>query len=245
VLALLGIPLEIFITISAIHYFIQFLNHSHLIRKIPWLDMIFITPSDHRVHHGKNDPYKDTNFGGTFVIWDKIFRTFQPEMAETPVEYGIPNPIKTTNTLVINNGYLFGRFFTPQQGRQLIKKYTASIYLTVSGCLILFGLLLCYLYKEQAMPGFEKIFLFSIIFLGTIANGGLSDGSRWALLLSFLNNIFLGTVYLILFWDVMLVEGILITLLMVHTVLLFFDYFLTQNRISHSGKIPFSSPGIK
>jgi hypothetical protein len=95
------------------------------------------------------------------------------------------------------------------------------------------------------MHGFEKIFLFSIIFLGTIANGELSDGSRWALLLSFFNNIFLGTVYLILFRNLMLVEGILIALLMVHTVLLFFDYYLSQNKNSHSGKVRFSSPGLK
>jgi sterol desaturase/sphingolipid hydroxylase (fatty acid hydroxylase superfamily) len=171
VLAMTGVPLEIFMPVSALHYFIQFLNHSQLVRKIPWVEKLFITPSDHRVHHGKNEPYVNKNFGGTFVIWDKIFRTFQPEKPEPAVEYGIPNRVNTANTLVINNSYFLGRFFIDQERRLQQKKYTAPTYLIVTGCLILFGLLLCYLSKEQAMPGTEKFLLFTIIFLGTIANG--------------------------------------------------------------------------
>jgi hypothetical protein len=232
ILALAGVPLEIFMPVSAMHYFIQFLNHSQLIRKIPWIEKLFITPSDHRVHHGKNEPYLNKNFGGTFVIWDKIFRTFQSEMPESPVEYGIPDRVNTANALVINNSYFFGRFFADQERRQQHKKFTAPIYLIVTGCLILFGLLLCYLYKEQAMPGTEKILLFTIIFLGTIANGGLCDGRRWSLFLSFLNNIFLIAVYLIFFRNTMMVQVILLAFLMLHALVLVLFYYISQGKMA-------------
>lgn len=48
---------------------------------------IFVTPSTHRVHHGYNPEYIDKNFGAVFIVWDKMFGTFQPEVA--PVKFGV------------------------------------------------------------------------------------------------------------------------------------------------------------
>ena len=52
-----------------------------------WIEYIFATPSNHRVHHGSQEKYIDKNFGATFIIWDRIFGTYQPE--EEQVIYGI------------------------------------------------------------------------------------------------------------------------------------------------------------
>jgi hypothetical protein len=218
-LAFMGIPLEVFITISAFHYLIQFLNHSRLVGKIPWAGKIFITPSDHRVHHGKNEPYLDKNFGGTFVIWDKIFRTFQPEIRELPVEYGIQDRVKSNSPLVINNRFISGYFFPVKEQKGNGWQYKVPVFYIVSGCLLLFGLLVCYLYSEQILSGTEKLMFFIIIFLGTVANGGLSDGKKWGILLWFLNGLLLGAVYLIAFRQTMLVQVIFMSLLMMHAVL--------------------------
>lgn len=65
----------------------DFLLHTQYIPKLGFLEKILVTPSQHRVHHGRNDIYIDKNYGSTFVIWDKLFGTFQEE-TET-VEYGI------------------------------------------------------------------------------------------------------------------------------------------------------------
>jgi alkylglycerol monooxygenase len=65
----------------------DFILHTQYIPKLGFLEKILITPSQHRVHHGRNDIYIDKNYGSTFVIWDKLFGTFQEE-TET-VEYGI------------------------------------------------------------------------------------------------------------------------------------------------------------
>ena len=37
------------------------------------LELILATPSHHRVHHGRNRYCIDKNYGGTLIIWDKIF----------------------------------------------------------------------------------------------------------------------------------------------------------------------------
>ncbi|CAM1344989.1 sterol desaturase family protein [Tenacibaculum amylolyticum] len=57
--------------------------------KYKWLDRILITPSVHRVHHAKNHIYLDRNYGETFSIWDQLFRTFQKEVPNEKIEYGI------------------------------------------------------------------------------------------------------------------------------------------------------------
>lgn len=74
--------------------------HTEHIGKLGWLDLIFNTPSVHRVHHGSNRKYLDKNYGGITMIWDHLFGTYQRE--EEKVIYGLTKPIKTNNVLKIN-----------------------------------------------------------------------------------------------------------------------------------------------
>ncbi len=62
-----------------------------------WLESIMNTPSHHRVHHGRNPKYLDTNYAGVFIIWNKMFGIFQPE-EETP-DYGFLQNLGTFNPL--------------------------------------------------------------------------------------------------------------------------------------------------
>jgi sterol desaturase/sphingolipid hydroxylase (fatty acid hydroxylase superfamily) len=59
-----------------------------------FLGHIVLTPSHHRVHHARNPLYMDTNFCNLLNIWDKVFRTYQPEDCQEPVEFGITRPMK-------------------------------------------------------------------------------------------------------------------------------------------------------
>jgi len=71
----------------------QFWIHTEYIKKLPRpIEYIFTTPSHHRVHHATNDRYIDKNYGSTFIIWDRMFGTFQPEV-ETPI-YGITKKVE-------------------------------------------------------------------------------------------------------------------------------------------------------
>ena len=81
--------------VSGIYDFVQ---HTKWFPRIPWLERILITPSLHRVHHGKNDIYIDKNYGSVFSIWDRLFGTFQEETE--PVEYGIKAEYRDSNPLI-------------------------------------------------------------------------------------------------------------------------------------------------
>jgi sterol desaturase/sphingolipid hydroxylase (fatty acid hydroxylase superfamily) len=78
------------------------LVHTRYIQKMPaWFEAIFVSPSHHRVHHASNTRYLDRNMGMCLIIWDKLFGTFQAELAEDPVRYGLVKPINTSNPLKI------------------------------------------------------------------------------------------------------------------------------------------------
>ena len=74
----------------------QYWIHTEVIGKLPrWFEAIFNTPSHHRVHHGANPEYLDRNYAGILMVWDRLFRTFEPERA--PVVYGLTKNITTYN----------------------------------------------------------------------------------------------------------------------------------------------------
>lgn len=99
-LALAGIPWELFISAYALSLFWQFFVHTRFVGKMGWLEYVMATPSHHRAHHGRNEIYLDKNYGALFIIWDKLFGTFEPETE--PVEYGITVPLEHNNLLWIN-----------------------------------------------------------------------------------------------------------------------------------------------
>jgi sterol desaturase/sphingolipid hydroxylase (fatty acid hydroxylase superfamily) len=65
--------------------------------RMGWLGRLILTPSHHRVHHARNPLYIDTNFCNLLNIWDRVFRTYQPEDRSVRIEYGITRPVKTRN----------------------------------------------------------------------------------------------------------------------------------------------------
>ena len=101
-LALIGIPVEVFAIVAPIHLFAQFWYHTRLIGKMGVLEKLIVTPSHHRVHHAINPEYIDKNFSQIFIVWDKLFGTFQEELATVPPVYGIKKPAHTWNPIIIN-----------------------------------------------------------------------------------------------------------------------------------------------
>ena len=80
----------------------QFFIHTTVIGTLPpWVEGVFNTPSHHRVHHGRNPGYIDRNYGGTLIIWDRLFGTFVAEDEQAPPEYGITRPVHSNNLLVL------------------------------------------------------------------------------------------------------------------------------------------------
>ena len=99
-LVLIGFhPIMILVQMS-ISLIYQYWIHTELINKMPkWFEWIFNTPSHHRVHHATNPQYLDRNHAGIFIIWDRLFGTFEPEV-EKPI-YGLVTNIETYNPIKI------------------------------------------------------------------------------------------------------------------------------------------------
>lgn len=105
--AILGVPTKVIAILAPIHLFAQFWYHTQHIRKMGWLEYIIVTPSQHRVHHAINPEYIDKNLGQVLCIWDRLFGTFQEELAEVPPQYGVLKPARTWNPLIINFQHLW------------------------------------------------------------------------------------------------------------------------------------------
>lgn len=99
-LAFLGVDTITFVFVAALNTVYQFWIHTETIGKLGWLEYVFNTPSHHRVHHGRDPKYIDKNHGGTFIIWDRLFGTFQEE-EERPT-YGITKPVNSWNPIKAN-----------------------------------------------------------------------------------------------------------------------------------------------
>jgi hypothetical protein len=102
-LAWMGFPPAMFLTIVSINTLYQFWIHTQLIGRLGPLEWVLNTPSHHRVHHGRNPKYIDRNHGGTLIVWDRLFGTYQAE-EEAPV-YGITTPLASWNPVWANVHY--------------------------------------------------------------------------------------------------------------------------------------------
>lgn len=102
---LLGLS-PVFILIGTfLNLFYQFFLHTELIGKLGWIDKIFNTPSNHRVHHGSNPKYLDKNFGGILMIWDHLFGTYMAE--EEKPTYGVTTGFEGHNPIhLIFHGFI-------------------------------------------------------------------------------------------------------------------------------------------
>lgn len=96
-------PHDAFVFLGDILAPIQFWVHTSAIEKLPApLEFIFVTPSHHRVHHARNPRYIDRNYGGCFILFDRMFGSFQEELPhEDPCVYGLVHPLQTWNPLHI------------------------------------------------------------------------------------------------------------------------------------------------
>ncbi len=92
-LAIIGVPWQMFFICHGVVKLYQFWVHTRHIGKLGWLERFMLTPSHHRVHHGRDARYLDCNYGGTFVLWDRWFGSYVEETTEP--HYGIIKPLSS------------------------------------------------------------------------------------------------------------------------------------------------------
>jgi sterol desaturase/sphingolipid hydroxylase (fatty acid hydroxylase superfamily) len=89
-LIIIGFPVEMLFFVGGLNLIYQFWIHTEAIDRMPkWFEAVMNTPSHHRVHHATNPRYLDRNYAGVFIVWDKLFGTFTPEVDGERIRYGI------------------------------------------------------------------------------------------------------------------------------------------------------------
>ncbi len=99
---ILGVPVEVFIAVAGVNLVYQFWVHTEHIGHLGFMEKIFITPMNHRIHHAKNKEYIDANYGGVFIIWDRMFGTYTPQKPELDPVYGTATPLNSWNPVWAN-----------------------------------------------------------------------------------------------------------------------------------------------
>ena len=101
-MAIAGVPPSVFTVVALIDLLYQFWVHTELVGSLGWFDRWFASPSNHRVHHAVNAQYLDRNYGGIFMVWDRMFGTFVDEDASDPPVYGTRAPLRSWNPVWAN-----------------------------------------------------------------------------------------------------------------------------------------------
>lgn len=104
-MALAGVPPLVMAVVAMIDLLYQYWVHTELVGRLGWLDRVFVTPSNHRVHHGQNDYCIDRNYGGIFILFDRLFGTFVEERDDEPIRYGVRTPLRSLNPAWANLHY--------------------------------------------------------------------------------------------------------------------------------------------
>lgn len=105
-MALAGVPPLVFGIVALVDLLYQFWVHTEHVPKLGWFDRWFCSPSNHRVHHAVNDVYLDKNYGGIWMVWDRLFGTFLDEDLNEPCVYGTRSALDSWDPLWANlEGY--------------------------------------------------------------------------------------------------------------------------------------------
>ena len=99
---IVGVPGEVFVSVAGVNLVYQFWVHTRHVGHLGWIEKIFVTPMNHRVHHAKNKEYIDANYGGVFILWDRFFGTYIPERSDIKPLYGTVSKLNSWNPIWAN-----------------------------------------------------------------------------------------------------------------------------------------------
>jgi len=99
-LALAGFHPAMLAACAGFNLIYQFWIHTEAIGRMPrWFESVMNTPSHHRVHHATNPVYLDRNYAGVFIVWDRLFDSFQGELKSEKIHYGLIRQLGSFNVL--------------------------------------------------------------------------------------------------------------------------------------------------
>ncbi len=100
-LALAGVPLEVYLPAYALHAALVFLLHWPLPKRFNRAGWLWNSPYLHRAHHSNHPRLRGKNLGGVLIIWDRLFGTFEPN-CDDAVTFGVGRETAPLNPLAAN-----------------------------------------------------------------------------------------------------------------------------------------------
>jgi sterol desaturase/sphingolipid hydroxylase (fatty acid hydroxylase superfamily) len=101
-LALIGFhPLAV-TAMALLNLVYQFFLHTEHAPRLGPLEWLLNTPAHHRVHHASIEHCLDKNFGGVFIIWDRLFGTFAEAPQDEKLRFGLVSPLPSQSLLTVN-----------------------------------------------------------------------------------------------------------------------------------------------
>lgn len=180
-LALLGVPVEVFVAVSSLHYTVQFYNHCGTVGSAGWLERVMVTPQHHRIHHGSNPEYIDKNFGGTLLLWDRLFGSFQAPVPGVQIRYGIHGWRPSYNPLWLNLLPLAQWLgWSPAVPRLPTPVSAWQRRAVVLGAVLLFANVVYAVHRQDQWPASQQPVLWGLLALHTVALGAWADGHQRA-----------------------------------------------------------------
>ncbi|MGL5837193.1 MAG: sterol desaturase family protein [Sphingorhabdus sp.] len=95
--ALLGVPPVLYIAMAIVKNAFGIWNHASYVGHLGWMEKIFATPQNHKVHHANQPQYIDKNYSQVLILWDRLFGSFAP-CIEPPI-VGLVKPVHDNNPL--------------------------------------------------------------------------------------------------------------------------------------------------
>lgn len=92
------------------------LRHSHVkLQYFPFLEYIFISPTQHQIHHSDNPKHFDKNMGAKLAIWDWLFGTLVRSKEVNKLKFGLGKEDNVNYNSFLKNLYMpFKNIFKPK-----------------------------------------------------------------------------------------------------------------------------------
>ena len=109
----LAVDAPTFVVVHALYQVYQFFVHTRAVRSLGPLEWLLATPRHHRVHHSSERAHRDRNYGGFFIVFDRVLGTFVREDREP--SYGVPGGFSIASPLAAAS-YMYLRLVAASRG---------------------------------------------------------------------------------------------------------------------------------
>lgn len=121
-LVFLGLSPQLVYEVMTLNLLYQFWLHATWIPRLGILEYVFNTPEAHRIHHASNKEYWDGNYGGVLIVFDRLFGTYKKPIDELTIQFGLPNPLYSTNPLKVQF-FEWSLFFRDLKKAKTLKEF--------------------------------------------------------------------------------------------------------------------------